>query len=192
MVQLPCSHTSVWECPAEDSLGDGTGWCVGNLNLTVFQHEGYIWILFKVIVKDETNPLESIWKVIGKRQITHNCMAFLLLSSKHQTFQLPQKISKTNVETRKTYKCFPSTIAQLSSPCVLKRKMRTKKPLLRERMAPQCGISKTRERQNSKLQNDLMLWFTGSWVAAGKDRGISAGKYPIYTITKLRVTDSHT
>lgn len=71
-------------------------------------------------------------------------------------------------------------------------KMRTKKPLLRERMAPQCGISKTRERQNSKLQNDLMLWFTGSWVAAGKDRGISAGKYPIYTITKLRVTDSHT
>lgn len=37
-------------------------------------------MLFKAIVKAMQNPLNSIWKVIGKWQITHSCVVLLLLS----------------------------------------------------------------------------------------------------------------
>lgn len=44
-----------------------------------------------------------------------------------------------------------------------------------------------------KIQNDSILCFTGSWVAAGRDRDIAAsiGKHPTYNaIIKLHVTGS--
>lgn len=36
-------------------------------------------MLFKAVVKAMQNPLDSIWKVIGKWQITHSCVVLLLL-----------------------------------------------------------------------------------------------------------------
>lgn len=98
---------------------------------------------------------QNHWNLFGKllgngKLVITSWLSFCCQCSAHQTLQLPWKISKTNFETRKAYKCFPSPTAQWLSPYVLKYEGENQENLLlRERTAPNVA--------SPKLEKDKIL-----------------------------------